>query len=407
MRLFSRNDNSLLTPEFAVLMGVAFLAFCNLSLFYGLSAYLESQHVPPLWRGVLLALEPCTALIVRPVASLYLTKYNSLRVVGIALLVLMVALCSYSLANGVWSLALVRILHGLGFVLLISSLVTLLVEIIPAQRCGQAFGVFAITSLLPYAVLPPIVERLVPLVGSEPHVYAMFSPLLALSLLALPYLGKRGRSEAIKNVASCNRPSLEEIRSNLRAPGVGSLLVANGLVFTATTVVFFFMKDRLLELNSSNVGLFFSISTAVTIGVRVFCSALLDKGNRAVMLAIVLTVLAGVLVLFSMAGSVDPLYGLAGLYGLCIGFAMPQLNAAMFVISPPHLRGLNTNMMLFTMDAGYVFGPLLAGGLLNAGVTTKGLFACFAVGPLLGAVLTGGLARLMRTHAPDTPRAED
>lgn len=407
MRLFPRNDNSLLQPEFCVLMGVAFLAFCNISLFYGLNAYLETQHIPPLWRGILLSLEPCTALIIRPVASLFLTSRNSLWVVGGALVLLIAALCSYSLAHSIWSLALVRIFHGLGFVLLISALVTILVEIIPPQRSGQAFGFFTIASLLPYAVLPPIAERLVSLVGSEPHVYALFSPLLLLPLMALPYLNKHRRIRSKDGRAVNQRPLLADIRTNLKTPGIASLLVASGLVFTATTVVFFFMKDRLLELNIANAGLFFSISTAVTIGVRVFCSALLDKVNRAAMLTVTLLLMGVVFILFSEATAALSIYTLAGVYGLCIGFAMPQLNASMFVLSPPHLRGFNSNLMLFTMDAGYVLGPLLAGGLLNIGVPTSNLFLYIATGPLLAAMLSYGLIRFMRVHVPNAPHAKE
>ncbi|QGY41863.1 MFS transporter [Pseudodesulfovibrio cashew] len=406
MPLIPRNDNSLLTPEFCLLMGVTFLAFCNISLFYGLNDYLEARHIPSFWRGVLLGLEPCTALLVRPLISPFLSVRNCLHVVAASLLILMTALLSYSAADTLLALAGVRVIHGLGFVLLVSAVAVLLVAFLPPNRVGQGFGIFAIASLLPYAVLPPVVERLLLLVGSEPRVYALFAPALIPALLVLPYLHRRLRRMDLDGAAAHRRPTFADITADLRSPGIGRLLAANGLLFTATTVVFFFMKDRLMALGMHNVGLFFSISTAATIAVRVFCGRLMDSVNRAIMLAVTLTALAGVMVLFSVTGTVGPLYALAGLYGLCIGFAMPQLNAAMFVISPAHLRGLNTNLMLFTMDAGYVFGPLLAGGLLNAGVPSASLFACFAVGPLLGALLTLRLAGLMRRHAPDRTRAD-
>jgi MFS family permease len=393
MLLFSRNDNSLLTPEFCLLMTVTFLAFCNISLFYGLNAYLETQGIPSFWRGVLLGLEPFTALAVRPLISPFLTVRNSISVVAVSLIILMGALCSYSVADTIWALSLVRIAHGLGLVLLISAVVILLVASIPPARAGQAFGVFAIAGLLPYAVLPPLVEKLLPLAGSEPHVYALFSPALLIAMPVLPYLRKHILSSENNRGTSHSRPSFAEIKTNLRAPGVGRLLAANGLLFTATTVVFFFMKDRLTLLDTLNAGLFFSVSTAATIGVRVFRGKLMDGMNRFTMLFAVMLALATVIALFSFAGGASALLALAGAYGICMGFAIPQLNAAMFEISPPQLRGFNTNMMLFTMDAGYVFGPLLAGGLLAAGTSTAHLFAWFAVCPLLGGILAGSMHR--------------
>ncbi|MBG0775924.1 MAG: MFS transporter [Desulfovibrionaceae bacterium] len=374
-------------------MGVAFLAFCNISLFYGLNDYLKARGIPSLWRGVLLGLEPCTALVLRPLISPFLTVRNGVAGVAVALLLLMVALCSYAAADSIRALALVRIAHGLGFVLLVSSVTTLLVAYLPPGRTGQGFGIFAIAGLLPYAVLPPVVERLLPLAGSEPRVYALFAPALLLGLPVLPYLRRRVRLLDRDGLAPCRRPTLADIRADLRSPGVARLLVANGLVFTATTVVFFFMKDRLTVLDMRNEGLFFSVSTAATVGVRVFCGRLLDRIDRFVMLLAMLLALAAVFVLFSLAGSGVALLVLAGAYGICLGFAVPQLNAAMFEISPPPLRGFNTNLMLFTMDAGYVFGPVLAGGLLAAGTSTAHLFAWFAPCLLLAGFLAGGLRR--------------
>ena len=375
-------------------MGVAFLAFCNISLFYGLNDYLEARGIPSFWRGVLLGLEPCTALVLRPLISPFLTVRNSVPVVGASLLILMGALCSYSLSDTLWGLALVRIVHGLGFVLIISALAVLVVACLPPHRTGQGFGIFAIAGLLPYAVLPPVVERLLPLVGGESRVYALFAPVLLPALFMLPYLHRRIRSLDCE-AAAYRRPTAADIAADLRAPGVGLLLVANGLVFTATTVVFFFMKERLTMLDMHNVGLFFSVSTAATIGVRVLCGRLLDRVDRFAMLLAVLITLSAVVVLFSFAGGTGALLALAGAYGACLGFAIPQLNAAMFVISPPQLRGFNTNLMLFTMDAGYVFGPMLAGGLLAAGTPVTHLFACFAPFPLLGGVL----ARMARPRS--------
>ena len=389
MLLFRQNDKSLLTPEFCLLMGVTFLAFCNISLFYGLNDYLKACGIPSFWRGLLIGLEPCTALVARPLVSPFLGVRNSVPVVAASLLILMGALLSYSFAGVLWTLAVVRIVHGLGFVLLVSALATLLVAYLPPGRVGQGFGVFAIAGLLPYAVLPPVAEWLLPLAGSVPRVYASFTPVLLLPLLVLPYLNRRIRRLDNDGAATHRRPTLAEIRADLRSPGVARLLIANGLVFTSTTVVFFFMKDRLKEMDMHNVGLFFSVSTAATIGVRVFCGKLLDRMDRFAMLLAVLLLLSAILVLFSFVEGTGALLVLAGAYGMCIGFAMPQLNAAMFEISRPRMRGFNTNLMLFTMDAGYVFGPLLAGGLLALGTDTAHLFAWFAACPMLGAFLAG------------------
>lgn len=397
MNASPRPPDSLLNFEFAALSAISFLAFCNLSLFYGFNAYLEGLGVAAAWRGILIGLEPGAAFLLRPIISPWLTPRNSVPVMGVGLGLIMLALLGYSQAGDLWSLALVRVLHGAGFVTMISACVNVLVLFIPEGRSGQGFGVFSITSLLPYAVLPPLVEPLLVVVGDASRVYALFSPLFLPALLLLPAVGRgvRRRVAGLPEKAM-QRPRLKDFAEDLRTPGIARLLTANLLLFIATTTVFFYMKDHLSALGGGNPGFFFSISTGATILVRIVCGKLLDRVNRAAMLAFFLLALALCFLLFSQAEAPAGILALAGLYGVCLGFVMPQLNAAMFVLSPRHLRGLNTNMMLFTMDAGFWMGPVLAGTLLAMGADYAGLFLAFAALPLVGAVIAWTMVGMLR-----------
>ncbi|NCC25641.1 MAG: MFS transporter [Deltaproteobacteria bacterium] len=388
----AQSRQGLISFGFIVLSLVCFLAFCNISIFYGFNVYMERIGVSPEWRGLLLGLESAAALVFRPIISPFLTPRNGLRAAGLGLGLVMAALTSYQWAEGLWGLAVVRMVHGLGFVLLISAVVAVMVIFIPQGRSGQAFGVFAVTSLLPYAVLPPLVERLLPLVGNEAHVYAMAAPLLLPAMLLLWPLGMRVR-RMIRFLPSraTARPGFGEIAAGLRAPGVSRLLVANFLFYTSTTVVFFYMKNHLQELNAGNPGLFFSISTGATIFVRVVCGALLDRGNKATLLAIFLGLLALCMVLFALASQPDFILALAAVYGICLGFIFPLFSSAMFDVSPQHLRGVNTNVMLSAMDGGYVLGPVLAGMFLAYGLESSELFFVFAVLPVLAALVVRSL----------------
>jgi MFS family permease len=399
MNTSAESPDSLFSFEFVALSAISFLAFCNLSLFYGFNAYLEGIGVSAVWRGVLIGLEPGTAFLLRPIISPWLTPRNSVRTMGIGLVLILVALLSYPLAPNLWPLALVRVLHGTGFVVMISACVSVLVLFIPPGRSGQGFGVFSISTLLPYAVLPPLVEPLLVVVGDASRVYALFTPLFVPVLLLLPAVGRgvRRRMADLPDKA-VQRPRCTDLVEDLRTPGIARLLTANLLLFIATTTVFFYMKDHLSALGGGNPGLFFSISTGATILVRIACGKLLDKVNRAAMLGLFLLVLAMCFLLFSLAETPGNILILAGLYGVCLGFVMPQLNAAMFDISPRHLRGLNTNMMLFTMDAGFWMGPMLAGLLLAMGTSYAGLFLAFAVLPLTGSVITWSMVKMPRAQ---------
>ncbi len=68
------------------------------------------------------------------------------------------------------------------------------------------------------------------------------------------------------------------------------------------------------------------------------------------------------------------LYLMAGYYGLCIGFIMPLLNASLFDLSPPDLRGVNANLALFVMDAGFFLSPYAGGAFIASGHSIGSLF---------------------------------
>jgi hypothetical protein len=50
-----------------------------------------------------------------------------------------------------------------------------------------------------------------------------------------------------------------------------------------------------------------------------------------------------------------------------VGLGLPLLNALLFLASAPALRGINTNLALFAMDAAFFLTPWLGGAFLAAG----------------------------------------
>ena len=64
----------------------------------------------------------------------------------------------------------------------------------------------------------------------------------------------------------------------------------------------------------------------------------------------------------------------AAVFGACMGLILPLLQSTLFIGGEPSKRGLNANLMLSTMDAGYFLGPYLGGTLLGAGFSHAHLF---------------------------------
>jgi MFS family permease len=370
-----QENNELLSFEFLALCLIIMAAFCNVSVFYSFYYYLGEIGVPVVWRGFLVGLEPMAAFILRLFVLPWLHVRNALSVMTASLVMMILVSCSYLWATSVPMLILVRIMHGAAFVLLTSSVIALIVNFIPKEKSGQGFGVLSVATMIPYAVIPPLSELLIPHVRNEADIYAAVSIFSIVSILLLCALrGRIGRVLQGMDGVLMRRPNMTEIRENFRLPAVLMLLAAIFLVYLAHATLFYFMKDLSLQIQAGDVGLFFIISMVTLILVRVFGASLFDRMNKFTTLQKALVLLIPCLFLLPHAAFPAAYYLLAALYGLCMGVILPLLNALLFSASPPALRGMNTNMTLFVLDAAYFGMPYLGGSMIALGTGFSALF---------------------------------
>ena len=204
----------LLSYDFVALTLAAAFGFCNIAVFYGLSAYLEKIGLDPAWRGAVIAAEPLAALLARPALSLRLTPRRALDTARISLAALGVALVCYQFASGIPALIAVRLFHGLAFVCLVSAVTVLLTKVVTPRFAGRAFGLFSLSSLAPYAVMPPLMEWLLSRGGNEARAYAWTALLTLPALVMLLPLGRRLGRASFPDQDGW-RPTIRSLRENL------------------------------------------------------------------------------------------------------------------------------------------------------------------------------------------------
>jgi len=391
----STNTPKLWTFEFLSLCLVVMTAFGNVSVFYGFYHYLGTIDIPVIWRGFLVGLEPMAAFILRLAVLPWLHVRNSYSVLTASLVLLILCSCSYLWVVTVPAMIVLRIVHGATFMLLTSAAIALIVNFIPKERSGQGFGILGVATMIPFAVIPPLCEALLPHVRGEADLYAGVS-VFSVAAIGLLVLLRRHLTGAIRSMdgALLRRPSMSEIRQNFRIPAVLLLLSATFLVYMAHATFFYFLKDLSLELRAGDVGLFFTIFTITMIALRVLGGTLFDRLDKRHLLTAGLILLALSLLALPRAATPSVYYGLAGLYGLSVGIALPLLSALLFTASPLQFQGLNTNMTLFTLDLAYCLMPYLGGMLVAFGA---GFGVLFHVS--LGFV---ALALVMIALLPDT-----
>jgi MFS family permease len=373
----------LFTYDFKVLLLAATFGFGNIAIFYGFETYLARLGIDPAWRGWLLGAEPLAAFCLRPFLSVLVTPRNALPLVRASLVGMGLALCAYQFARGIGPILAVRLFHGVSFVFLVSAVTVLLAQTIPKALAGRAFGYFSLSSLVPYALMPPLAEWLLSRLGREDRVYAVCSILVLPALALLAPLGKRLKRQAKAGLAGAGRPTVSDVLQTLALPPIRLVLLANLCLFMSTTLIFFFIKPFAMGLGLADPGLFFTVSTGASMAVRVLAGRHFDRLPKETVLVGALVCLAACMVGFAATTGQTRLLVLAGAYGLCLGVALPLMSAVMFGYSPPAMRGTNLNLMLFMMDTAYVFGPIAGGAILAGGAGYPTLFftsCAFAAG---------------------------
>lgn len=377
--------NRLFSRGFLALSGVQFLAFCNVAIFFPLYSYLGTLSIDPHWFGFLIGAYPLAAMVVRPVISPLLHPGNARKWMFFGCIGFIVVLPAYSLADSFWTMLAVRVIHGACHAVLVSAMLAMVVAFIPKERSGQAFGLLSVNTLLPYAIIPPMIGPLDRMFGGYEHVLTAGAVVMLLNLPLL-LLVKPPDTDAGEAVGSRQSISIGEVYDNLSNKSVLLLLFMTLLLYSSFTPVFYFMKGYGNQIGIDNPGLFFTVATLTMMGFRVTLGILLDRFRKLYLLALSLAWLtAGYVCLAFVHGPVT-FYMLAAFLGLGWGMGMPVLNALIFDSSEPRFRGLNTNLSQEALQTGFLLGPLV-GGWIVAGSDYRTLFIVCALFTLVALAL--------------------
>jgi predicted MFS family arabinose efflux permease len=375
-------SEKLITKDFLALNAIVFLTYCNIAVFFEFHHYLGTLPIDDKWFGLLIALFSVTVLVIRPIISPLLHPDNAKRWIGISCFCVIVSLLLYNVAHGFWTMAIVRLIHGAAYVVMATAVVSRLVGSIPREKSAQAFGLISVITLLPYAVMPPILGPLTRWAGSFDNVLNLSCVLMLFSFPLLSMI-KSGPPDASQ--ASRARIGWNDVVENLKDTRIISLMVLSLVVWTSYTPVFYFLKGHGDEIGVKNPGWFFTLSTFAEIAVRLVAGAMFDRLDKAkVLLGSLLWLGVSNLVMAHVSTSTT-FFVMGVVLGLGWGVAMPVLSGLTFDVSQPRFRALNTNLAMEMFQCGFFVGPLVGGFILVHSSYTILYYAC-------GALLFAGLA---------------
>jgi MFS family permease len=353
----------LLTFEFLGLCVVIFLAFCNVTVFYNLFNYLQTLGIPAELRGLVIGSYSLTAMLLYLLVSPFLTPANAARTMLFGIAVVIVCGMSYFFVFSFWGLLGLRIINGFGQFLMSAGAMTLFVSVIPKERSGQAFAIYSVAILLPFAAVPAVMDSLVFLIPTPPHGYAGATVTLVPAVWIVLHI-RRGRLEQPGAAEEKHLPVWADIRANVTRLPVALLLLLTAVYIINWSSMFFLIKGFADEQGITNVGAFFAVQTGLMIAFRLLGGRLFDVFDKAwIVVATFVVIAVGHLALDNLSGA-WAISLVAIIFGVGMGMGQPTFHGLMFEVSPLHFRPLNANLILFATQAGFFLGPVLGGSLV-------------------------------------------
>jgi len=341
------------------------------AVFFCFAGYLETLAISQNTIGLILGIDALASLIFQLIITPIITLRNAKYWLIVGSLQYACSLWILGQVDSVFMLFVIRIFQGVGLVCLQAPMLVMLVQLIPVDKSGQAFGVFTLVRLLPYAVIPFLFDIIK--IGSADFklmlsiaAIASLIPLFAL-LIRLP--------EPEDDVKMAVVTGITAIKKCLSSAQVVRLLLSSLLLISGYSAIFYYIRQYGARVAIDDAGLFFSLASAAMIFIRIFFSHMFDRYNK-IWLSTAAIILAGISYLLIPLFPVKTIFLLLAVFmGIGWGIAMPLQAAVMFDMATPATRAISQNMLMAMLQAGFFFGPLVGGLVISGfGFTTFFMF---------------------------------
>lgn len=332
---------AIFTPAFLTAAVGNFLFFTNLSAFFLLPLHLKDLGAGEAQIGLIMGLYSGTAIFCQPVVGVWVDRTGRRPFMLSGAAVAGAASFLFAAAPDTLPLfPLLRILQGLAYSMYFIANFTLVVDLVPVERRGQALGIFGISGLTSTAVGPALGELVARAYGFQVFFLVVGAVAAAAFVVTTrveePLAPRLGRREGLAGL----------LPGVLAAPRLPMTLASSfGL---GTGVVFTFLPTYAAALGVERIGLFAIAYSLGALAVRAIGGRLIDTlGRRPIIIpalglqalgALFLAALTLLVVRLGLpAVSVLVLTGL--LAGTAHGFLYPALSALVMDVTPAERRG--------------------------------------------------------------------
>lgn len=343
--LWNRNF-TLLTISNFLMCSAYYSLISTLPVF--ISSVLNSTHGTV---GLIMASYAIAAILIRPFCGFGLDYFGRKTIFIAALLVYGLIFNAYIVAVAVWSLLLVRFAHGLTWGLTTTSNSTLAGDIIPAEKRGEGFGYFGVTTTAGMAI-GPLLGTFILEHGGYNVMFLTGSGLGLVSMLMAALI--RYPDYRRPDHLSFTWKSLLEKKTVIPAM---NLLITSLSYGGLLSFIALYGKETGIE----NPSGFFLIYALGIITARFSAGKAVDRNGPRRIIIICLSLLVIGFPLLALVKNAYGFYFSAVILGFGHGVVWPVFQAMINNIVAPHRRGAANSTAFIAMDLGMGLGMIIAG----------------------------------------------
>lgn len=303
--------------------------------------------------GYIIGVYALSALIIRPFSGYLFDKYGRRTIFLCAMLAYAMIMASYSLANSLVFLLVLRLLNGGVWGMVTTGGGTIASDLVPDSRRGEGIGIFGLSMTLSMAVGPLIGLQIL---GENEHYQLLFLSAGGLCTIAviLSYFVNHPKISNRKNKISW---------STVFEPKVVKVALVMLMLAVPFAGIMSFITLYAEELNIENTGLFFlTYAIAVSI-IRPLTGKMMDSSGPGKVMALSFMGSISGLLLLSQSTGLTGFLTAAFIVGLGNGIVMPTLQTMVINLVRPEKRGVATSTFFSAIDLGVGSGAFLLGNI--------------------------------------------
>ncbi len=306
-------------------------------------------------KGLIISLFTLTAGISRPFSGKLTDQWGRVPVMAIGSIVCVICGLLYPILSSLSGFFLLRLVHGFSTGFKPTATSAYIADIIPSNRWGEALGMHGLCFSIGSAIGPALGGYLAQSHGIDMMFYS--SSVFAFLSIIIVFNIK----ETLKTKRPFHRSMLAISRKDIIEWRVLPSAIVMLLCYSSTGVILTLIPDWSESLGAANKGLFFTVYTISSVGIRLLTRKAADQYGRTSVMRVGIAVMVISLLVLGFGKSLNYLILGAGIFGIGSGILSPALNAWTIDLSEPSHRGRAMATMYIALEMGIGLGALFAG----------------------------------------------